>query len=123
MLRSAATKPGKRNRVLHIGDISADTKDADLREYFARFGTVSDVAVVTQDTKLIGLVEMATKPMVQQAIDSGNHCIRGNYVTVRGASGKEKGLLSRIRNRHVLFHCSHSYLFNANELMYFHLYV
>lgn len=87
----------KRNSILYVGDIAVATKVTDLREYFSRFGTVSSVDVIANDSRHFALIKMANKKQLEGTIASPNHCICGNYVIVRGASCEDIRLSDKMK--------------------------
>lgn len=82
----------KRSRTLRVSDISSATKDADLKKYFSRFGSVLSSTIVTRGSERFGLVVMTTHLQAVHAISSWAHCVGGNYLTVCAASGEDEKL-------------------------------
>jgi len=64
------------NKKLYVGNLSYDTTDDMLKEYFAKAGEVASASVITDRmsgrSKGFGFVEMGSEEDAQKAIDTLN---------------------------------------------------
>jgi RNA recognition motif-containing protein len=92
---------GKRVKKIFVGNFSFSTTDADLREWFAPFGAVDSVTVVTdRDTgrsRGFGFVEMPNNAEAEAAIaalngkDSGGRALTVNEARPKTERGGPRG--------------------------------
>jgi len=81
---------------LYVGNLSYNTTELDLRDLFAKFGTVADAKLVTdRDTgrpRGFGFVEMSTDAEATAAISSLNgQELQGRALTVNEAQERSSG--------------------------------
>jgi len=61
---------------LYVGNLSYDTTESDLKEFFGQAGTVAEASIIvnkaTGRSKGFGFVEMSTEEEAQNAIDTLN---------------------------------------------------
>lgn len=79
---------------IYAGNLSYDTRNAELREAFERFGAVDDARVIedrqTGRSKGFGFVEMSNDSEAQAAIDQLNGTdLQGRTITVNEARPRE----------------------------------
>ena len=84
---------GKR---LYVGNLSYNTTELDMRDLFAKFGTVADAKLVTdRDTgrpRGFGFVEMSTDAEATAAIEGLNgQDLQGRALTVNEAQERSSG--------------------------------
>lgn len=85
---------------IHVGNLHADAKDADLRKAFEAFGTVTKVRVIfDRETNLsrgFGFVEMSTQAEGEAAMAglSGSE-LMGQRITTAAARAKTDDGMSR----------------------------
>jgi cold-inducible RNA-binding protein len=81
---------------LYVGNLSYNTTELDIRDLFAKFGTVADAKLVTdRDTgrpRGFGFVEMSTDAEATAAIASLNgQEVQGRALTVNEAQERSSG--------------------------------
>ncbi|MCL4219337.1 MAG: RNA-binding protein [Candidatus Hydrogenedentes bacterium] len=79
---------------IYAGNLSYDTSSADLREAFAKYGTVDDARVaedkMTQRSRGFGFVEMSNDAEARKAIEALNGTdLQGRTITVNEARPRE----------------------------------
>jgi RNA recognition motif-containing protein len=79
---------------IFVGNLSWDTKDEGLREFFSKFGTVVSASIITyRDTgrsKGFGFVEFDSEDAAKKAIDEGNNAeLDGRNINVNEAKPQE----------------------------------
>ncbi len=79
---------------IYVGNLSYDTRDADLEQLFAQFGNVSSAQVIvdrdSNRSKGFGFVEMESKSEGQQAIAELNGVdLQGRTIKVNEAKPRE----------------------------------
>lgn len=77
---------------LFVGGISQDTTEADLKDYFSRFGIISSFVIV-QDKNLkiskgYGFITCENKKTYQRILDIKHHEINGRKLDINKALGK-----------------------------------
>lgn len=82
------------NNKIFVGNLSWDTKDEGLREFFSKFGKVVSATVITyRDTgrsKGFGFVEFETEEEAKKAIEEGNGGeLDGRNINVNAAKPPE----------------------------------
>ena len=80
---------------IYVGNLSFNTKDAELRQMFQAFGTVDSVKIITDRdsgvSKGFGFVEMASDSEAQAAIDGTNgREVDGRQIKVNEAMDKPR---------------------------------
>ena len=78
---------------IHVGNLSMDTKNADLQQAFEEYGAVTSVNViedkVTKKPKGFAFVEMTSGEEAAKAISGLNEqTLQGNAITVSEARSK-----------------------------------
>ena len=91
---------------LYVGNMSYDTTEQDLREFFAQAGTVASVALITDRStgqpKGFAFVEMDSQANAQKAISMFNqYTLRDRQLAVSFARPREErgGFPQRNRNQ------------------------
>lgn len=79
---------------IYVGNLSYDTRDADLEQLFAQFGNVNSAQVIvdrdSNRSKGFGFVEMESKSEGQQAIAELNGVdLQGRTIKVNEAKPRE----------------------------------
>lgn len=79
---------------IYVGNLSYDTRDADLRQLFAGFGNVDSARVIvdrdTNRSKGFGFVEMENREEAEKAIAELNGTdLQGRTITVNEAKPRE----------------------------------
>lgn len=79
---------------IFVGNLSWDTKDDGLKDFFSKFGTVTSATVITyRDTgrsKGFGFVEFSTEDEAKKAIEEGNGAeLDGRQINVNEAKPQE----------------------------------
>ncbi|KAK2705069.1 heterogeneous nuclear ribonucleoprotein A1, A2/B1 homolog [Artemia franciscana] len=81
---------------IFIGGLKDDVEDEDLRDYFGKYGTITDAAVVLdRDTKKkrgFGFVEFDDYDPVDKIVLEGDHYLKGRNLVVKKALSKQKML-------------------------------
>ena len=80
---------------IYVGNLSYDTRDADLRDAFSRFGQVDEARVAqdreTHRSRGFGFVEMASEAEAREAIAKLNGTnLQGRTITVNEARPREE---------------------------------
>ncbi len=80
---------------IYVGNLSYDTRDSDLEEAFAAFGTVDSARVImdrdSNRSKGFGFVEMESQADAQEAISSLDGTdLQGRTIKVNEAKPREK---------------------------------
>ena len=82
------------NAKIFVGNLSWDTKDEGLRDFFSKFGNVTSATVITyRDTgrsKGFGFVEFDSEEAAKKAIEEGNSAeLDGRQINVNEAKPQE----------------------------------
>ena len=89
---------------IYVSNLSFDVNDADLRELFEEFGSVSSAKVIADRlsgrSRGFGFVEMENESQGQKAIDELDNCeYSGKYIKVNVARPKTENSERRFSNR------------------------
>ncbi len=81
---------------IYVGNLSYDVTEADLRQAFESFGSVTSVSLITDKfsgrSKGFGFVEMPAKEEARTAISQLNgHDLKGRAITVNEARPRSEG--------------------------------
>ncbi len=81
---------------LYVGNLSYDTTDKTLSDFFVAYGTVSSSQVIsdreTGQSRGFGFVEMSTEDEAQKAIGGANgQSLNGRTLTVNASKPRESG--------------------------------
>ncbi|XP_065566033.1 heterogeneous nuclear ribonucleoprotein A1, A2/B1 homolog [Artemia franciscana] len=91
---SGKADAGASVKKIFLGGLKEDVEDEDLREYFGKYGTITDAEVVIdKDTKRkrgFGFVEFDDYDPVDKIILEGNHYLKGRDVDVKKAVSKRE---------------------------------
>jgi RNA recognition motif-containing protein len=79
---------------LYVGNLSYDTTDKTLSDFFVAYGTVSSSQVITDretgQSRGFGFVEMSSEDEAQKAISSANgQSLNGRTLTVNASKPRE----------------------------------
>lgn len=85
---------------LYVGNLSYEVSEAELREMFAKFGTVGSASIITDkysgQSKGFGFIEMDSQAEAQEAMEALNGKeVKGRTVIVNEARPRPEGGGSR----------------------------
>ncbi|XP_035229731.1 RNA-binding protein squid-like [Stegodyphus dumicola] len=84
--------PSDEDRKLFIGGISWDTDQKDLKEYFSKFGEVTDVTIKTDPTtgksRGFGFITFAVEETVDNVLRNVPHTIKGKQIDPKRAKAR-----------------------------------
>lgn len=88
---------------LFIGGISQDTTEADLKDYFTRFGVISSFIIMqdkaTKKSKGYGFINCENKKTYQRILETKAHQINGRRVDVNKALSKNSDVPADIKSK------------------------
>lgn len=78
---------------LYVGNLSYDSRENDLRDYFSRYGNVDEAIVVmdreTGRSRGFGFVTMASDSALQEVLKVNSHELGGRNLKVNRAQKQE----------------------------------
>lgn len=86
------SKSSDDERKLFVGGISWDTESKDLKEYFGKFGEVTDVNIKTDPNtgkcRGFGFITFSTQEAVEAVLKDGPHTVKGKQVDPKRAKAR-----------------------------------
>ena len=86
-------KKSQANSQVYVGNLAYRVKDEDLREFFAKFGSIQDVRIVknrqTGRSKGFGFVTFSDDPSAQAATEAHGELMSGRNLVVRIAKARD----------------------------------
>lgn len=79
-------------RKLFVGGISWDTESKDLKEYFGKYGEITDVNIKTDPntgkSRGFGFVTFSTQDAVENVLKAGPHSVKGKQIDPKRAKAR-----------------------------------
>ncbi|XP_015930280.1 RNA-binding protein squid [Parasteatoda tepidariorum] len=86
---ASGSKSSEEDKKLFIGGISRETNQKDLKEYFSKFGEVTEVNIKTDPTsgrsRGFAFVAFASRDSVDSVLHNGPHTIKGKQIEAKRA--------------------------------------
>ncbi|XP_054710696.1 RNA-binding protein squid-like [Uloborus diversus] len=86
---ASSSKSSEEDKKLFIGGISRDTNQKDLKEYFSKFGEVTEVNIKTDPSsgrsRGFAFVAFASRDSVDSVLHNGPHNIKGKQIEAKRA--------------------------------------
>ncbi|GFR06530.1 RNA-binding protein squid [Trichonephila clavata] len=86
---ASSNKSSEEDKKLFIGGISRDTNQKDLKDYFSKFGEVTEVNIKTDPTsgrsRGFAFVAFGSRDSVDSVLHSGPHTIKGKQIEAKRA--------------------------------------